>query len=161
MKKAWKSSTKHSAWAVFCRLSRNIQNIQINQSLTCCAFHRTTLNRNSIFLHTVDLMFQGSHHGTVGVYFILSISLVLEETKVQQRYNGSSGETHKQHHSQILTILCLLSLHVSNKAMLLQGNGICTHLFYGDMSIWDGVAICKLFHYLSFVYLLLCLWFIK
>ena len=52
-----------------------------------------------------------------------------------------------------LTIMCPLSPSGSNMATILQGSGNCPRLFYGDISLRDGVAIHKCHTYIQCIIL--------
>ena len=126
------------------RIPMSIPNISVMRSQTGSILRRSYLNPNSRLLSLHDLVLNGSLHGTVSVFFILSISLASSgHTQIQQRHNGSRGQIQNQRHSRKLTIMCPLSPPGSNTAIILQGNGNCPRLFDGDISLRDGGAIRK------------------
>ena len=129
----------------FCRrIAMTIPNITVMRSQTGSILRRSYLNPNSRLVSLHHLILQGSQHGTISVFFILSISLASSgHTQIQQRYNGSRGQIQNQRHSRKLTIMCPLSPPGSNTAIILQGNGNCPRLFDGDISLRDGGAIRK------------------
>jgi hypothetical protein len=121
-----------------------INSIQVFCSQSGSVLRRSALNPNSrlVSLHNVHL--QGSNHGTVSVFIILSIALASSgQTQIQQRYNGARGQIQTQRHTRKISLVCPLSPPGSNTAIILQGNGNCPRLFDGDVSLRDGGAIRK------------------
>ena len=102
-----------------------IGNIQIIKSQSGRALCRTPLNPRSRVLPLANLISNGSEHGTVCIFYIMSISLSSGQTYIQQQNNGARGQIQNQRHHRRLTLMCPLSPAGSNTAMILHGNGNC------------------------------------
>ena len=121
-----------------------INNIQVFCSQSGSVLRRSALNPNSRLVSLQDVHLQGSHHGTVSVFIILSIALASSgQTQIQQRHNGAHGQIQNQRHTRKISLMCPLSPPGLNTAIILQGNGNCPCLFDGDVSLRDGGAIRK------------------
>ena len=126
------------------RVPITINHISIMRSQTAAILRRPFLNPNSRLLPLHELILNGSSHGTMSIFFILSISLASSgQTLIQQRFGGSRGQIQNQRHTRKMTLMCPLSPPGSNTAIILQGNGNCPRLFDGDISLRDGGAIRK------------------
>ena len=126
-----------------------IGNIQIIKSQSGRALCRTPLNPRSRVLPLANLISNGSEHGTVCIFYIMSISLSSGQTYIQQQNNGARGQIQNQRHHRRLTLMCPLSPAGSNTAMILHGNGNCPRLFDSDLSLRDGGAIRKFYSFIN------------
>ena len=104
-----------------------MNNIDACPSQTAGVLQRRPFNPNSELVSLLNLVTNGSHHGTNVTLIILSINSVSASspTQVQQRCNGSRGQVNVAHRDVRMVVMCPQSAEGSNTAMILFGSGSC------------------------------------
>lgn len=126
-------------------LPLEMSNIVATRPRAAGATARRQFNPNSILTSLTQLQSEGTRHGKLMIGIVLTIAAVSNATSVQQRSNGNRGHSNNIRHTRRVVVMDPLSPSGSNTAMILQGNGMCTRLFEGDLSNRDSGALRKLF----------------